>query len=121
MMPKARTTGRRWLRRSGIFALMTVFAVACVLAFGIAPEDIDRIETFDRAVARWQIAPDFRAVTFEYVDLGSRAMQARICGISAKTGIMSFRKLPGLPESIAVNSTSQSHYDDFAAGPWRAY
>ena len=60
-------------------------------------------------------------MTFEYADLGARAMQTRLCGVRAKTAVMWFRKIPGLPESIAVNPTSQSHYDDFAAGPWRAY
>jgi hypothetical protein len=98
-----------------------VFAVSCALAFGITSGDLSRIRAFDQAVNRWQANPDFRAVTFEYVDLGSRAMQARICGIRAKTAIMAFRKIPGLPESLAVNPTSQSHYDDFSRGPWAAY
>ena len=48
-------------------------------------------------------------------------MQARICGVRATTAIMSFRKIPGLPQSIAVNPTSQKHYDDFSKGPWPAY
>src|SRR4051794_3075978 len=107
---------RAAIRRVAIAACVVVYAVACMFAFGITTEDTAHIRAFDSAVQRWQVAPDFRAVTFEYVDLGSRAMQTRICGVRAKSAIMAFRRVPGLPESIAVNPTSQSHYDDFAAG-----
>jgi hypothetical protein len=109
------------MKRIAIVIAAVVFLVACALAIGITPGDLARIRAFDGAVSRWQSNPDFRAVTFEYVDLGSRAMQARICGIRAKSAIMAFRKIPGLPESLAVNPTSQSHYDDFSRGPWAAY
>jgi hypothetical protein len=111
----------RWLRRVGQVAAIVIFAVACVFGFGITPGDWEKVNAFDRAVARWQKNPDFRAVTFEYAELGSRAMQTRWCGLRAKTAVMWFRKIPGLPDSIAANTTSQSHYDDFAAGPWPAY
>ena len=110
-----------WLRRAGVVMLVALFALACAFGFGITPDDLDRIVAFDRAVARWQVNPDFRDVTFEYVDLGSSAMQTRLCGIRAKSAIMAFRRIPGLPADIAVNPTSQSHYDDFASGPWAAY
>jgi hypothetical protein len=110
-----------WLKRAGFVMLVALFALACAFGFGITPDDLDRIVAFDRAVARWQVNPDFREVTFEYVDLGSAAMQTRLCGIRAKSAIMTFRKIPGLPADIAVNPTSQSHYDDFASGPWAAY
>src|SRR5438445_5678861 len=111
----------RWLKRTALVMLLALFALACAFGFGITPGDAQRMIAFDRAVERWRVNPDFRAVTFEYVDLGSSAMQMRICGIRAKTAIMWFRRIPGLPKSIAVNVTSQSHYDDFAAGPWPAY
>src|SRR4051794_8265935 len=109
------------LRRLALIAIIAIFALACAFGFGITPGDWQKVTAFDRAVARWQMNPDFRAVTFEYADLGSRAMQTRLCGVRAKTAVMWFRKIPGLPPSIAVNATSQSHYDDFTAGPWRAY
>jgi hypothetical protein len=109
------------LRWAGRVALILIFTIACVFGFGITRSDWEKAVAFDRAAVRWQRNPDFRAVTFEYVDLGSRAMQTRIAGVRVKTAIMWFRRIPGLPESIAVNPTSQSHYEDFAAGPWRAY
>jgi hypothetical protein len=110
-----------WLKRAGFVVLVALFALACAFGFGITSDDLDRIIAFDQAVARWQVNPDFREVTFEYVDLGSSAMQTRLCGIRAKSAIMAFRKIPGLPADIAVNPTSQSHYDDFSSGPWAAY
>jgi hypothetical protein len=111
----------RWLRWAGRGAAIGLFTAACVFGFGITPGDWDKAIAFQRAAARWQVNPDFRAVTFEYANLGSRAMQTRLCGVRAKTAVMWFRRIPGLPASVAVNPTSQSHYDDFSAGPWPAY
>ena len=111
----------RWLRHFLRLALVCVFAIACVFGFGITSDDWQKAQAFSQAAARWQVNPDFRAITFEYAELGSRAMQTRLCGVRAKTAVMWFRRIPGLPASIAVNPTSQSHYDDFAAGPWPAY
>jgi hypothetical protein len=120
-LPQVTRRSTPLLKRVAGVMLIALFAIASAFGFGITPGDWQKLTAFDQAVARWQRNPDFRAVTFEYVDLGSRAMQTRLCGIRAKAAVMAFRKIPGLPKSIAVNSTSQSHYDDFAAGPWRAY
>jgi hypothetical protein len=98
-----------------------VLFVACAIAIGITPADARKIRAFDAAVHRWQTNPEFRAVAIEYVNLGCAAMETRLCGVRAKTAIMWFRSIPGLPVSIAVNPTSKSHYDDFSSGPLAAY
>src|SRR5262249_3611311 len=81
----------KWLKRAGIVVLIALFALACAFGFGITPGDLDRIVAFKRAVERWQVNPDFRDVTFEYVELGSAAMQTRFCGLDVTTVIMAFR------------------------------
>ena len=112
---------RLWAFRSAVAATAVALAVCAAISFGITPADAAKLRDFDAAVLRWQTNPDFRAVAREYVTLGVRAMQARFCGIRAKTVVLGFRSLPGLPASLAVSTTSESHYEDFSRGELPAY
>src|SRR5438046_2482295 len=85
---------------------------ATVVSFFVTLADAAKLREFDHAVLRWQSNPDFRAVASEYVTLGVAVMQVRFCGLRAKTVVLGFRFLPGLPRSLAVNTTSDSHYRD---------
>jgi hypothetical protein len=112
---------RRWARNV-LIAAAALLVLGCVaLLFGMSRDDIDSLRRFEAAVVRWQKNPDFRLVAHEYVTLGTRAMQAHFWGIPAKTVVLKFRSLPGLPASLAVSSTSASHYEDFSRGELSAY
>lgn len=102
--------------------MLSVVAVVCAaVGFGILPADLRKIETFAAGVSRWQKDPDFRVVEREYVSSGVAAMQARWCGVSARSIVMGFRSLPGLPDSLAVSKGSAAHYRAFATGELSAY
>jgi hypothetical protein len=111
----------RWGWRLAIAFLALACVLCAAISFGVTPADAARLRDYDAAVIRWQSNPDFRRVTIEYVTLGGRAMQVRLCGVPAKTVIMKFRSLPGLPAALAVSSTSESHYRDFSRGELSAY
>jgi hypothetical protein len=102
-------------------ALGSILLVSAAVGFGVSREDRSSLREFAAAVGRWQRDPDFRAVQREYVERGTRAMQARWCGLSARTVVMGFRSLPGLPRSLAATDASDAHYQAFARGPLSAY
>jgi hypothetical protein len=112
---------RAWSRRCLITAAAVACGVCAALSFGLTRADAAKLRDFAAAVARWQHDPDFRAVAREYVTLGAAAMQAHLCGVPARTVVMRFRSLPGLPASLAVSSTSEAHYRDFSRGELSAY
>jgi hypothetical protein len=87
----------------------------------MTPGDTRRVRAFGDAVRGWQVNPDYRAVSTEYVTLGVEAMQSRLCGLSAGTVVMGFRSIPGLPAHLAVSDTSAAHYDAFSRGELSAY
>jgi hypothetical protein len=103
----------------GLLAL--VVALTAALGFGMGATDSRRVNAFRDAVQRWQVNPDYRLVSAEYVTLGVEAMQARVCGLSAGTLVMGFRSIPKLPEHLAVNDTSAAHYEAFSRGEVSAY
>jgi hypothetical protein len=107
--------------RTIFVALAIVAALAAALGFGMTPGDARRVSAFGEAVRRWQVNPDYRAVSAEYVTLGVEAMQARLCGVSAGHVIMAFRSIPGLPDHLAIGNTSAAHYDAFSRGRLSAY
>jgi hypothetical protein len=112
---------RTWAWRGLIVAGAAAICLCGAVSFGLTRADAATLRDFDAAVARWQHDPDFRAVTREYVILGVRAMQVHLCGVPARIVILKFRSLPGLPASLAVNPTSESHYRDFSRGELSAY
>jgi hypothetical protein len=113
---------RRRVGRAMLWAMFCIFMfIAAALAFGVTPADAKAIREFDSAVRTWQHDPDFRVVALEYAQLGSRAMQAKFCGIPARHVVMWFRQLPGLPDVLKIGPSSQPHYDDFSIGPLKAY
>lgn len=103
----------------GLAALLQVGVL--VLGFGTTSGDAEKLRAFDDAVARWQHDPDFRPVQTQYVELGSQAVRTRVAGIRTGEAILMLRSLPGLPEYLRVNSTSQAHYQSFSDGPLSAY
>ncbi len=111
----------RTTRRSAVALLALLVAVTAALGFGMAPTDARRVRAFRDAVHGWQLDPDYRLVSAEYVTLGVEAMQARVCGLSARTLVMGFRSVPKLPAHLAVNDTSAAHYDAFSRGDVSAY
>src|SRR4051812_40388263 len=112
---------RRGLARAGIGMLAGVLALSAAVAFGVSPGDRAVLREFAAAVTRGERNPDFRAVQREYVDLGTRAMQARWCGLRARTIVMGFRSMPGLPKALATSNGSAAHYDAFSRGQLSAY
>jgi hypothetical protein len=104
-----------------VAVLTLVVAFTAALGFGMGPGDMRRVRAFGEAVKRWQVNPDYRLVSAEYVTLGVEAMQARVCGLSAGTLVMGFRSIPKLPEHLAVNETSAAHYEAFSRGNVSAY
>lgn len=108
-------------RRASVGLLTLVCVLAAALGFGMTSNDAQRIRTFRDAVRGWQVKPDYRAVSAEYVRLGVEAMQARLCGISAGHVVMGFRSIPGLPDHLAVSDTSADHYNAFSRGEASAY
>jgi hypothetical protein len=121
MEPAPPSKFRRWSRRIAAALLAALLVLFAALSFGLTPADARRLRAFDDAVLRWQHDPDFRAVAGEYVRLGADAMRARFCGLSASRVVLGFRSLPRLPRSLAVSSTSESHYEDFSRGELSAY
>lgn len=111
----------RNVRRAATALLVVVGALAAALGFGMTPSDVLRVRAFSDAVRGWQVNPDYRAVSAEYVALGVEAMQARLCGISARHVVIGFRSIPGLPDHLAVNNSSAAHYDAFSRGELSAY
>ncbi len=101
--------------------LLLVALVCAAVGLGILPGDLRKIDAFATGVSRWQKDPDFRLVEREYVSGGVAAMQARWCGVSARSIVMGFRSLPGLPDSLAVKDSSAAHYRAFAEGELSAY
>jgi hypothetical protein len=95
--------------------------IAAAMSFCINSATAKTAQSFADAVARWQHNPDFRAIIFEYADLGSAGVQSRAWFWSGRDAIMTFRKLPGLPPLVAINAGSEPHYDDFDRGPVAAY
>jgi hypothetical protein len=105
---------------------MRVIAAAVILlalgiGFGTPAADVAKMRVFADAVERWQHDPDFRKAQVEYCELGSDAMRVKVCFVSGTDAIMFLRSLPGLPKHLAVNPTSQAHYDSFTAGPLSSY
>jgi hypothetical protein len=111
----------RWHTRAALAVLAVVAALAAALGFGMTPGDARRVRAFGDTVRRWQVNPDYRAVSTEYVVLGVEAMQARVCGISAGHVIMAFRSIPGLPDDLEISDTSAAHYEAFSRGQLSAY
>ena len=112
---------RKGLAWTAAGLLGVVLILSAAVAFGVSRRDRANLREFAAAVRRWQTNPDFRAVQREYVDLGTRAMQARWCGLSARSIIMAFRSIPGLPPSLAATGSSDAHYDAFSRGKLSAY
>src|SRR5688572_22867852 len=112
---------RHKTRRGAVALLALVVAFTAALGFGMGPGDTRRVRAFGDAVRGWQVNPDYRAVSAEYVRLGVDAMQARVCGLSAGTLVMGFRSIPKLPAHLAVNDTSAAHYEAFSRGEASAY
>ena len=108
-------------KRGAVALLALVVAFTAALGFGMGPGDARRVRAFGDAVRGWQINPDYRLVSAEYVTRGVEAMQARVCGLSAGTLVMGFRSIPKLPEHLAVNDTSAAHYEAFSRGEVSAY
>ena len=108
-------------RAAGAGLLALVVALTAALGFGMGPTDTGRVRAFRDAVQRWQVNPDYRLVSAEYVTLGVEAMQARVSGLSAGTLVMGFRSIPKLPDHLAVNDTSAAHYEAFSRGEVSAY
>lgn len=123
--PKERSVPRGWVKKSALWTgrvfLAGVIGFALVFGFGTPGADALRMRAFDEACTRWQRDPEFRQVQVEYVELGSAAMQTRAGFVDTTKGIMWLRSLPGLPPHLAVNPTSQNHYDNFTRGPLSAY
>jgi hypothetical protein len=111
----------RNVHRAVVAALALIGLIAAALGFGLGPADARSVLAFRDAVRGWQVNPDYRAVSAEYVRLGVEAMQARLCGISAGNVVMGFRSIPGLPDHLAVSDTSAAHYDAFSRGEVSAY
>jgi hypothetical protein len=112
---------RKWLRRPGRPILLLAILIGLLLTFGLSADDEAAYRTFNNAVDRWQINPEFRDVALQYSKYGSDAMRTHILHMSAERVIMALRSIPGLPKEYAVNDTSRKHYDDFAHGPLSAY
>jgi hypothetical protein len=110
-----------WLKRVGWMIVVIVLLLASAFAFCITSTTAKTAQAFADAVGRWQTNPDFRAITFEYADLGSAGVQSRAWFWPASRVIPTFRKLPGLPPLIAMNAGSVPHYQDFDRGPIGAY
>jgi hypothetical protein len=106
---------------SGRVAMAVVILFAFGIGFGTPQADAEKMRVFADAVERWQHNPDFRKVQVEYVELGSVAMNTKACFVNTTAGIMWLRSCPGLPAHLAVNPTSQAHYDNFTRGPLSAY
>jgi hypothetical protein len=106
---------------SGRVAMAVVVLFAFAIGFGTPQADAEKMRVFADAVERWQHNPDFRKVQVEYVEMGSAAMNTRACFVNTTAGIMWLRSCPGLPAHLAVNPTSQAHYDNFTRGPLSAY
>jgi len=119
-MGKLARVGRK-RRAVAVGLLILVVALSAALGFGMGPGDAAHVRAFRDAVQRWQVNPDYRLVSAEYVTLGVEAMQARVCGLSAGTLVMGFRSIPKLPEHLAVNDTSAAHYEAFSRGEVSAY
>src|SRR5689334_12787166 len=112
---------RRCIRRVAWSVLSLGLAIIALLAFALTPSDRARARAFCDGADRWQANADFRQVQREYVRLGSAAMQARLWGIRAENVVMDFRRLPGLPQYLAVSPSSAAHYRDFSKGEVAAY
>src|SRR5580765_1275525 len=104
---------RRWRRGFGIAAILFIAAAG----FGISGSDETALRGFDAAVPRWQFNPEFRAIAREYCEMGSAAVRTRPCGLSTGGTVMALRSIPLLPKKLAVNPTSQLHYQNFGRGP----
>src|SRR5947207_1715589 len=114
----------RWafIRRAILIGLISFLIIAAIaVAFGVSSADLGRFDAFAVAVGRWQVNPDFRLVQREYVEVGTRAMQARWWGQPIGRVIMAFRSIPGIGQTLAANPNSASHYEDFTRGPLSAY
>jgi hypothetical protein len=120
-MPLATRRLITWLKRIGWTMAAIVLLIATAFSFCITSSTAKTAQAFADAVARWQTNPHFRAITFEYVELGSAGVQSRVWFWPARDAITTFRELPGLPPLIAMSPGSQAHYDDFDRGPVGAY
>jgi hypothetical protein len=108
-------------RRFGIATLMILLVSLGSAGFGLSGPDYAALLAFSQAVERWQVNPEFRTAAKEYAVLGSNGLQARPLGIDAGAAMMRLRALPFVPKGFQVSRTSQAHYDNFSAGPLRAY
>lgn len=108
----------RWTGRLLLCAL--IFGLLA-MGYGTPASDAEKMRIFAESVQNWQHNPEFRAVQVEYVEQGSDAMRTKCAFVSTTGGIMWLRSLPGLPEHLRVNPTSQAHYDAFTRGPLSAY
>jgi hypothetical protein len=115
----------RLLKRTGVWTARIIVVIlilaAFAIGFGTPASDVVKMRLFSEAVDRWQVNPDFRKAGAEYCDLGSDAMRVKVCFVSGTKAIMFLRSLPGLPPHLAVNPTSQAHYDAFTQGPLGSY
>ena len=117
METRRRSSGRQALRL--IYATAVVFCLCMWLA--ISSGDDAAIRGFAEQTPRWQHDPEFRSIAMDYCIRGSRSMQARLMGVSARSVVMTVRSIPFLPARFAVNPTSQAHYESFGAGPLSGY
>src|SRR5438270_13357918 len=102
-------------------AVGILIAVLAVLGFGVLPGDSAAFESFAEGTGHGQEHPEFRAVAYDYVVRGSRAMRTHPFGVPSRGLIMAIRSAPLLPKKFAVNPTSRLHYESFSRGPLCAY
>jgi hypothetical protein len=110
--------GKRLFKRIGFWTLLALCAWGW---FGITPADETSVRNFNASAERWQVGPEFRTVTMEYCNDSARALLARPFGLSPSTVVLAARSVPGLPKRLAVNPTSQLHYQRFSKGALCAY
>lgn len=91
------------------------------MGYGISARDLNRLREFVTATDRWSAGGDFREICRDYIHFSHEAMTVKIAGIPAARCVMALRSTPGLPDWLAVNETSQRHYENFSRGELSAY
>jgi hypothetical protein len=89
--------------------------------YGLPGRDRNALESFTRAVDRWQANPEFRGLASEYSVRGSEALRTRPLLVPADRLIILARSCPLLPERYALSPTCRAHYEGFSRGPLCAY
>ncbi len=117
----ARLSLRIGLKSVCLTLLTVLLFFSIIFGYGLSKRDLAILNHFSESVVDWQSHADYRRIGFAYIHESYACMTAHIAGCTATEALMTMRSIPGLPEKLAVNPTSQKHYVDFSRGELSAY